>query len=401
MGLKDKATARLDRARRRSRFLDHVIRTWERYRGVRGDVEAGAVTYFAFLSFFPVLALAFFVVGYVARVYPGARDNLVSAIQQVLPGLVGDGPGEISLSSISHNASAIGIIGALGVLYSGLGWVAAMGTALQVVFETPERKRPNFIMSKLRDLVALLLIGVTLIIAVAVSGAVHGLSQQILDWVGLGSSLSWLLVLLGVVIGIGANMVLFFAMFRLLALPAASNRALWSGALVGALGFEILKQLSTILLQSTKSQPAFQAFGIALILLVWINYFSRDVLYAAAWAHTAHAARTRNTPAAPTPDSPSRREFSPESAHSFARVGANLHPSRRELAADPSEDGERLRDRVHSARAMGPGELAQALRDTEPGRRTSSTDKRILVASGVLAGVAGSALMRALLRRSR
>ena len=28
------------------------------------------------------------------------------------------------------------------------------------------------------------------------------------------------------------------------------------------------------------------AFGTALILLVWINYFSRVVLYAAAWAHT-------------------------------------------------------------------------------------------------------------------
>ena len=32
------------------------------------------------------------------------------------------------------------------------------------------------------------------------------------------------------------------------------------------------------------SSPAFQAFGIALILLVWIHYFARVLLYAAAWA---------------------------------------------------------------------------------------------------------------------
>jgi membrane protein len=66
-----------------------------------------------------------------------------------------------------------------------------------------------------------------------------------------------------------------------------SSSALWSGALVGAIGFEALKRASTWLLDSTANQPAFQAFGIALILLVWIYYFSRVVMYAAAWAHTA------------------------------------------------------------------------------------------------------------------
>ena len=35
------------------------------------------MTYFAFLSFFPILALAFFVVGYIAQVYPDAQNNLV------------------------------------------------------------------------------------------------------------------------------------------------------------------------------------------------------------------------------------------------------------------------------------------------------------------------------------
>src|SRR3546814_17984556 len=86
-------------------------------------------------------------------------------------------------------------------------------------------------------------------------------------------------------------MVLFFAIFRLLADPDVPKRSLWSGALLGAVGFEILKQISTPLIASTKSQPAFQAFGIALILVVWINYFSRVLMYAAACAHTSRAAR--------------------------------------------------------------------------------------------------------------
>ena len=63
----------------------------------------------------------------------------------------------------------------------------------------------------------------------------------------------------------------------------------------------MLKRLSGLLLASTKDQAAFQAFGIALILVVWINYFSRIVLYAAAWAHTSAAARALRVPDPPAP----------------------------------------------------------------------------------------------------
>ena len=59
-----------------------------------------------------------------------------------------------------------------------------------------------------------------------------------------------------------------------------------------AFGFELLKQASTWLLGATAQQPAFQAFGIALILLVWIYYFSRVLMYAASWAATAVPERT-------------------------------------------------------------------------------------------------------------
>jgi membrane protein len=84
--------------------------------------------------------------------------------------------------------------------------------------------------------------------------------------------------------------VLFFALFRLLGRPHVPQLPLWQGALLGAVAFELLKQLSGVLLASTKEQPAFQAFGIALILLVWINYFSRVVLYSAAFAFTSPVA---------------------------------------------------------------------------------------------------------------
>ncbi len=107
-------------------------------------------------------------------------------------------------------------------------------------------------------------------------------------------------------LGLLANAVLFFAMFRLLTAPDLPKRAMWSGALLGAVGFELLKQVSGLLIRSTQGQPAFQVFGLALILVVWINYFSRVVLYAAAWAWTHPLAREQHVvePAEPVQGPP-------------------------------------------------------------------------------------------------
>jgi len=290
---------RLAELRRRRPLIDHAVRTQEHYGQVKAGQQAGAVTYFAFLSFFPILALALFVVGWVAKIYPDAEQNLTDALNSVMPGLVGTNEGQIQLDDIQKAAATLGIIGAVVLLYSGLGWLAAMRDALVVVFEVPAKEQPSFVFGKVRDLITLALIGVILLVSVAVAGFVGGFSKDVLDWVHLGEELSWLVTLLTIVLGLGANMLLFFSMFVLLAEPHTPRRSLWSGALLGAIAFEVLKQLSTILFKSTQGNPAFQAFGIALIVLVWINYFSRVVMYAASWAHTSRAARAARP--APTP----------------------------------------------------------------------------------------------------
>ena len=271
------------------------------------------MTYFGFLSVFPVLALAFFVVGWISKVYPDAQDTLVKAINQMFPGMIGNGDSQIQLKDIEDAAGTVGLLGLLGLLYAGLGWLSALRDALVTVFEMPPREQPNFVMGKVRDLITLVLIGFVLLIAVGFTGLVSGFSGDLLSWAGLSSELGWLVEILTIVLGLLANAVLFLSMFRLLAAPAIPWRAMWSGALLGAVGFEILKQASGILIGFTQGNPAFQVFGLALILLVWINYFSRVVLYSAAWAWTHPMARDVRVvaPADPVqgPPSPSREEL--------------------------------------------------------------------------------------------
>jgi membrane protein len=289
--VKERVTGTVGDVRERAPVVDHLIRMVQHYGLVKGSVQAGAVTFFGFLSFFPILALAFAVVGMVSNAVPDAQDTLVKAIGEILPGIVGNKEGQIQLSAIEEAAPGIFSVGLLVVLYSGLGWLSGMRDALLIVFEKPPKEQPNFVIGKLSDLAALASIGLTLILSVTVSGVLVQLSGAILGWLGLAAALTPLVVVLSLVVGLAANSLLFFVMFKILARPDAPNRSLWSGALLGAVGFEVLKQLSAFLLSSTKEQPAFQAFGIALILLIWINYFSRVVMYAASWAHTSPAAR--------------------------------------------------------------------------------------------------------------
>ena len=286
-GLKD----RVERVRERRPLVDHVVRTVEHYGTVNGSALAAAVTYFAFLSFFPILALSFAVIGFVARAYPDADDDLVTAISDVLPGIIGNDEGELPLSTFQDNAPGLLSVGILLALYSGLGWLSGMRTALVAVFEEPEREQPSFVVGKLRDLLALLTLGSVLVVSVAVSGVATKVATPVLELVGLGAGAKPLLWVFALVLGLAASALLFFAFFKLLATPDVPTRSLWSGAVLGAVLFELLKQLSTVLLQGTREQPAVQAFGIALILLVWINYFSRVVVLAACWAHTSPEAR--------------------------------------------------------------------------------------------------------------
>lgn len=290
---KERMSARVERVRERYPLVDHLVRMVRHYSAVDGNAQAGAVTYFGFLSFFPILALGFFFVGLLAHIYPDLRSEIAVEVENLLPGMIGNDEGEIPLSTFEDYGGRVGILGLLGVLYSGLGWLSGMRSALEVMFVLPRREQPNFVFGKLRDLGTLGVIGVTLIVSVVLTGFITGFSERILGWMGVdaGNPLpSAVLWLIGHGLGVVASVALLLAMFRLLAHPHLPRHALLTGSLLGALGFEVLKSLAGTLIGLTKGQPAFQAFGVTLILVIWINYFSRLVMYAAAWAHTSPAA---------------------------------------------------------------------------------------------------------------
>lgn len=287
MGVTDRVYGRIRRARERSSVVDHAVRAYDRHSEVLGGQVAAAVTYFGFLSFFPLLALAFAVVGYVSVVYPQAREGITSAVEGAFPSLVGTGPGQIDIDDVVAAKGGAGVVGLLGLLYAGLGWVDALRDGLRRVFGTLGVDLP-FLRRKAGDLLVLLLLGTALLASVVVSSLATAVTTQALGKVGLDGSMAAtvLLKVLAVALALLVDTVLFAILLSRLPGVRVAWRQLRSGALLAATGFEVLKLLGTFLIARTTSNPVYATFGVVVGLLVWINLVSKLLVYAAAWTAT-------------------------------------------------------------------------------------------------------------------
>src|SRR5512144_2166893 len=100
MGVLGRLRERLRSARSRHPAVHHAVRAYDRHSRVQGGQVAAAITFYGFLSFFPLVALAFSVVGYVSVVFPDARDAITHAVEDAFPSLVGTGKGQINIDDV-------------------------------------------------------------------------------------------------------------------------------------------------------------------------------------------------------------------------------------------------------------------------------------------------------------
>src|SRR3954464_245675 len=109
----------LRRARARWRTFDHLGRAYIRYRDQRGDRLAAALSFYGFLSFFPLVALAFAITGYAVAISPEARDAVAKAIDQILPEL----SHRLPVAQIAEAKAGASVLALIGLAWSGLGWM--------------------------------------------------------------------------------------------------------------------------------------------------------------------------------------------------------------------------------------------------------------------------------------
>ncbi|WP_329495390.1 YihY/virulence factor BrkB family protein [Kitasatospora herbaricolor] len=266
-------------------------RVFEHFTAVKGNRLAGAITFFGFLALFPLLTVALAIA--VAALTPGRVEELQKRIEDQLPGL----SDSLDLNSLVANAGTVGAISGVLLLLSGLGWVDTMRGAIRDVWLLPE-ETANPVLRKAWDCLVLFGLGLVSLFSLGASAAGTTLAGKIADQLGLDRAGpgGYLLTVVGLLIAIASDMVLFA--YLLAPFPRITDqrrRSLLEGALIGAVGFELLKLLLASYLGSVAGKSLYGAFGVPVALLLWINFVCRLLMYCVSWTALADpgAARER------------------------------------------------------------------------------------------------------------
>ncbi|MFJ7148826.1 YihY/virulence factor BrkB family protein [Streptomyces sp. NPDC100445] len=259
----------------------HAWRSYERLDRVKWTRLAAAMTFVSFVALFPLLTVAAAITA--ATLSAGSQKTVEHKIAEQFPGL-GD---QLDLTSLVQNAGTVGIIAGAVLLFTGVGWVGQVRDCLRAVWELPDRAE-NPLVTKAKDAGILFGFGgallVTLAISTLASAAVGWLSGQF----GLAEH-GWGSVLLQVVafaVAVLADFLVLLYVLTLLPGVEPPRRRLLVSALLGAVGFELLKLLLSGYVQGVAAKSMYGAFGVPVALLLWINFTAKLVLFCASWTAT-------------------------------------------------------------------------------------------------------------------
>ncbi|MGH3345132.1 MAG: YihY/virulence factor BrkB family protein, partial [Carbonactinosporaceae bacterium] len=270
---------------RRNPAVARVLLAARRYLDARGNRLAGAVTYFGFLSVFPLTVLAAAVAAALAG--PQQIRQLQAAIEESIPGIAD----KVPIEPLVRNAGSVGVIGALLLLVSGLGWVDAARGAIRTMWGL-EDAPGNMITLKLADVASLVGLAATAGVSILGSTLATTAAHRVADLLGVtGTSAAALgLRVLGVVAAVLASILLFFSLLVVLPRIHVPRGAALQGAVIGGIGFEILKYALASYIGDVAGKNVYGAFGAPVALLLWINFVSRLLLFCSAWTATAGGA---------------------------------------------------------------------------------------------------------------
>ncbi|HEV7942546.1 MAG TPA: YihY/virulence factor BrkB family protein [Solirubrobacteraceae bacterium] len=257
------AVDRFQRKRRPVAFLVGVIK---KYGEDQGGQLSALVTYYGFISLFPLLLVFVTILGFVLQGDPSLRVQIEDGTLGKFP-LIGD---QLKHHSLSGSGLALAV-GLVLTLLGGLAITNVVQFALNRMWGVPFRRRPDFLMSRLRGLRLLGLLGLLSILS-SVAGGFVGASEH-------GSVSAWQLIA-GVLVSLVVNCVLFAAVFRLLTATRIPWRDHAPGIAVATVLFTVLQYLAGLYIshELKHTGPLYGTFALVLGLLAWIYLCAQATL---------------------------------------------------------------------------------------------------------------------------
>ena len=269
---------RVDAYQRRHGWVGLPLAVVYKFVDDQGTYLTAMITYYGFVSLFPLLLLLVTGLGFALQGDPGLQQRVLDSALAQFP-VIGDQIGA-NVHSLQGNVLAL-VTGVAGSLYGGLGVVQAAQNALNKMWGVPRGSRPNPVAARVRSLMLLavaggVLLATTLLSAITAYAAVLGVAVRVV----------------AIVSAVAVNAVLFVVVFRMLTARPLTIAQVRTGAIVAALVWQVLQWAGTFLLgHMLKGATAtYGMFGIVLGLLAWI-YLGAVTFVAGAEVNVVRARR--------------------------------------------------------------------------------------------------------------
>lgn len=264
---------RVDRYQRRHAWIGFPLAVVYKFFDDQGRYLAALITYFGFISMFPLLLLFATTLGFLLHGNLHLQERIVHSALVQFP-IIGD---QIAGNVGSLRGSGTGLaVGILGTIYGGLGVAQAAQAAMNRVWGVPRNERPNPIKARVRSLLLLLLLGLgalmtTVLSGISASGGVLG--------VDLGGWSKLAVTLLSVLV----NIMLFLVAFRLLTARDVSTHDIRIGAVVAGVCWQLLQLLGAYYVnhELRGATQVYGLFGIVLGLIAWIYLEATIIVFCA------------------------------------------------------------------------------------------------------------------------
>jgi uncharacterized BrkB/YihY/UPF0761 family membrane protein len=274
-GLVNRVIAWADGLQRRHGVLGFPYAVVKKYGDDEGGRQAALITYYGFLSIFPLLLLGVAILSRVLADHPDLRERLIAEIvPKALRPTV-----EHSLATLPTSSVPF-VVGLIGLLFSGTGVVFSAYQTLNNVAAVRHRFRASFFSRYVRVFVVLAILmlgalaaGTLTVVATALPGQ-PGVQRAAAV---LGTALVVFAVLL-----LGA---------KLLLARHAPVRALWPGAVIGAVAVTIVLTAGTPLLARlvAKAGPVYGSFATVAGMFALLYLVGQALVYAAEVAAVRYA----------------------------------------------------------------------------------------------------------------
>jgi membrane protein len=226
-----------------------------------GTPRAAALAYYAIFSIFPLSLLFAIAIGNILG-DALAQEQIAAALPLFLP----PGTEQLLLENIRPEALALGrsagLLGLVGLVWSGLGLFSNVTSSLDLIFRVSARR------SIWRQRLVALVMAVFLVLLVTASFVTSGV-------MGLASALialypSFWLTAGTIFLPLGLNMVIFAMLFHYVPARKVHWDAVWPAALFGGIGWELAKQaFSWYLANFANFELVYSTIVTVIVLLLW------------------------------------------------------------------------------------------------------------------------------------